>query len=220
MSFSFRVLWESLPIIVAGAWLTILVVLVSLAIGIAIGLVICAGTMLGKGGVHRFCIAYVSLFRTLPETVLIFWLYYCIPLILNSKPSAFQCAVAALAIPSGAYLAEIFRAGIEAVPHGHIEAARSLGISPFWVVWEVIAPQALKVMIPAFLGLLTILIKNSALVSAIGVEELFYRATVYAAQTYRYFELMTSAAIVYFVMILPLSVLVQRQERRLLTRAR
>jgi His/Glu/Gln/Arg/opine family amino acid ABC transporter permease subunit len=220
MSFSLGVVWESLPILIGGIWLTILVVLVSLAIGIVIGLLVCAGTLLGTGVVYRLCIAYVSLFRTLPETVLIFWLYYCIPLMLSGKPSAFQCAVAALAIPSGAYLAEIFRAGIEAVPRGHVEAGRALGLSSFWVVWDIIAPQALRTMIPALLGFVTILIKNSALVSAIGVEELFYRATVYAAQTFRYFELMTSAAIIYFLMIMPLSVLVQRQERRMLTRSR
>jgi His/Glu/Gln/Arg/opine family amino acid ABC transporter permease subunit len=220
MPFDVGVLWQSLPILIGGAWLTILVVVVALAIGAAIGLMVCAGTLLGRGLVYRLCVAYVSLFRTLPETVLIFWLYYCIPLILNERPSAFSTAVAALAIPAGAYLAEIFRAGIEAVPRGHVEAARALGLSSVWVVLDVIAPQALRTMIAPILGLVTILIKNSALISVIGVEELFYRASVYAGQTFHYFELLTAAAILYFAMILPLSVLVQVQERRLLTRNR
>jgi polar amino acid transport system permease protein len=73
-------------------------------------------------------------------------------------------------------------------------------------------------MIPPMLGIVAILIKNSALVSAIGVEELFYRATVLAGQTFRHFELLTAAAIIYFLLILPLSILVQRQERRLLAK--
>jgi ABC-type amino acid transport system permease subunit len=66
------------------------------------------------------------------------------------------------------------------VPRSHVEAGRALGLSSFWLVWDVIVPQAVRIMTPAFLGLVTILIKNSAMVSAIGVEEPFYRATVHA----------------------------------------
>src|ERR1700733_14392629 len=177
MSFEVDVVWNSLPLLIGGAWLTIVLVVVSFAAGAVIGLLVCGGTLWGQGVARRVFIAFVSLFRTLPETVLIFWLYYCIPLLLNDKPSAFATAVAALAIPSGAYLAEIFGAGIEAVPRGQVEAARALGLSSFWIGWEIIAPQALRTMIPPILGFVTILIKNSALVSVIGVEELFYRAT-------------------------------------------
>jgi polar amino acid transport system permease protein len=104
------------------------------------------------------------------------------------------------------------------VPRGQIEAGRALGLSSFWLVWDIVAPQALRMMIPPILGVVTILIKNSALVSAIGIEELFYRATVLGAQTFHYFAFLTVAAVVYFLMILPLSVLVQRQERRLLAK--
>jgi His/Glu/Gln/Arg/opine family amino acid ABC transporter permease subunit len=220
MTFEMRVVWDSLPLLLGGVWLTVVVSLTALAVGALIGLVVCAGTMLGRGAVYRLCIAYVSLFRTLPETVLIFWLYYCIPLVLDHRPTAFSSAVMALAIPAAAYFAEIFRAGIESVPHGQVEAARAMGLSPVWVLWDVIAPQALRTMIPPILGLSTIVIKNSALVSVIGVEELFYRATVYANQTFRYFETLTSAAVLFFLLILPLSVFVQLRERRLLTRSR
>lgn len=218
MSFDTAAVWNSLPIVAAGAGLTILLVVVSLALGVGIGLLACAGTLLGRGLPYHVSSAYIRLFRALPETVLIFWLYYCGPLILNGKLSAFQSGTAALAIPAGAYLAEIFRAGIQAVPRGHVEAGRALGLSSFWLVWDVIAPQAVRIMIPALLGIVTILIKNSALVSAIGVEELFYRATVHAGQTFRYFELLTAAAVVYFLLILPLSVVLQRRERQLLAK--
>ncbi len=220
MTFDISIVWQSLPALAAGAWLTAALVVVSLAIGIAIGLLVCAGTLGGQGMVRRLAVGYVGLFRGLPETLIIFWLYYCGPLILDVKLSAFATGTAALAIPSGAYLAEVFRAGIQAVPKGHVEAARALGLSRFWVMWSVIAPQALRMMIPAFLGVVTILIKNSALVSAIGVEELFYRATVLAGRNFHHFELLTAAAIVYFALILPFSLAVQRQERRLLAKVR
>jgi ABC-type amino acid transport system permease subunit len=131
--------------------------------------------------------------------------------------SAFWTGTVALAIPSGAYFAEIFRAGVLAVPRGQVDAGRAVGLSSFWLVWDVIAPQALRIMVPPMLGIITILIKNSALVSAIGVEELFYRANVLSGQTLRHFELLSAVAVIYFLLILPLSILVQRQEKRLLS---
>src|ERR1700730_12467930 len=217
MSFDTSVIWQNLPLLLTGIWLTILLVLIALAIGIVVGLLACAGNMLGRGLVYYLSVGYIGLFRGLPETVIIFWLYYCAPLILNTRLLAFWSGTVALAIPSGAYLAEIFRAGIGAVPRGQLDAARAVGLSPFWLVWDVIAPQALRMMIPPMLGILTILIKNSALVSAIRVEELFYRANVLSGQTLRHFELLSAVAVIYFLLILPLSILVQRQEKRLLS---
>lgn len=218
MAFDSAVIWQNWPVLLSGLWLTIALIVIALLTGIVIGLIVCAGMLVGRGLAYRMSVAYVGLFRALPETVIVFWLYYCGPLIFNSKLSAFQTAVIALAVPSGAYLAEIFRAGVLAIPRGQIEAARAIGLSPFWLVLDVIAPQALKIMIPPILGIVAILIKNSALVSAIGVEELFYNATVLSGQTLRHFELLTAVAVIYFLLILPFSILVQRQERRLLVR--
>jgi His/Glu/Gln/Arg/opine family amino acid ABC transporter permease subunit len=216
MQFDPSIIWQNLPLLLSGIWLTILLVATALVLGIVLGLVVCAGTLIGRGLVFYLSVGYVGLFRGLPETVIIFWLYYCAPLILNTRLSAFWTGTAALAIPSGAYLAEIFRAGILAVPRGQLDAGRAVGLSSLWLVWDVIAPQALRMMIPPMLGITTILMKNSALVSAIGVEELFYRANVLSGQTLRHFELLSAVAVIYFLLILPLSILVQRQEKRLL----
>jgi His/Glu/Gln/Arg/opine family amino acid ABC transporter permease subunit len=216
MQFDPSIIWQNLPLLLSGIWLTILLVATALVLGIVLGLVVCAGTLIGRGLVFYLSVGYVGLFRGLPETVIIFWLYYCAPLILNTRLSAFWTGTAALAIPSGAYLAEIFRAGILAVPRGQLDAGRAVGLSSLWLVWDVIAPQALRMMIPPMLGITTILMKNSALVSAIGVEELFYRANVLSGQTLRHFELLSAVAVIYFLLILPLSILVQRREKRLL----
>jgi His/Glu/Gln/Arg/opine family amino acid ABC transporter permease subunit len=220
MQFDTSVIWQNLPALTAGIWLTVVIVLLSLFIGVTIGLVVCAGMLLGGPAVSRLSAAYVGLFRALPEPIIIFWLYYCAPLVLNGKLSAFETGAIALAIPSGAYLAEIFRAGILAVPRGQLEAGRAIGLSSLSLMWDVIGPQAFRMMIPPMLGIVTLLIKNSALVSAIGVEELFYRATVLGGQTFHYFEFMTVTAAIYFCLIVPLSAFVQRQERRLLARVR
>ena len=113
-----------------------------------------------------------------------------------------------------------FCAGIAAVPRGQIEAARAIGLSAFWVVWDVVAPQAIKMMIPPILGIVAIMIKNSALVSAIGVGELFYQATVLSGQTFHYLEFLSASAFLYIALIMPLSIALQWAERRLEEKAR
>ena len=220
MTFDFRVIVEAFPTLMSGLATTILLVLAALGIGIAIGIVACGGRLLGRGPLYQLGSAYIALFRGLPETVLIFWMYYCGPLVFDVRLTDFGCAVATLSIIAGAYLAEIFRAGIEAVPRGQSEAARALGLSELWVACSVVAPQAIRVMIPAFVGFTTILVKNSALVSAIGVAELFYEASVLAGQNFRHFELLSAVGAIYFCLIFPLSMLAQRFERRLAARAR
>ena len=215
MSFDTQVIWQYLPSLLSGLWLTVGIVVLSLLFAVVIGVLVCAGMLLGGPVVRRISADYVSVFRALPEPIIIFWLYYCSPLVLNTKLSAFESGAIALAVPSGAYFAEIFRAGLLAVPKGQIEAGRALGLRPFWLLWDVLMPQALRIMIPPILGIVTILIKNSALVSALGVEELFYRATVLGGQTFHYFEFLSVTAVLYFVLIMPLSAIVQFQERRL-----
>lgn len=218
--FQFPTVIQHLPALLSGLWTTILLVLVSLFAGVLVGLSICVGLLVGRWPIPWISKTYVALFRGLPETVIIFWLYYCGPLILNVKLSAFNTGVVALAIPTGAYLAEIFRAGILAVPRGQIEAARALGLSDLSTTWDIITPQALQTMIPPILGIIAILIKNSALVSAIGVGELFYQATILSGQTFRYLEFLSASAVIYIALILPLSILLQSKEKQLQERFR
>jgi His/Glu/Gln/Arg/opine family amino acid ABC transporter permease subunit len=118
MQFDPSIIWSNLPVLVSGIWLTILLVAIALVFAIVLGLLACAGTLLGRGLVYYLSVGYIGFFRGLPETVIIFWLYYCTPLVLNTRLSAFWTGTVALAIPSGAYLAEIFRAGILAVSRG------------------------------------------------------------------------------------------------------
>jgi His/Glu/Gln/Arg/opine family amino acid ABC transporter permease subunit len=214
MSFDFEVFRDSTVLLLSGLWTTILLVIASLAAGLLLAAIICLGRLGGRGLMFRLCTAYVGILRGLPETVLIFWMYFCGPLIFNAKFSGFQSAVIALAAISAAYFAEIFRAGIEAVPRGQLDAARALGLSAFNIARDIVVPQAIRLMLAPLLGYTTILIKNTAVASAIGVEELFYQANVFAGQNLRYFEVFTMAAVLYFIIIAPLSALVQFQEAR------
>lgn len=203
------------PLLGLGLLTTIQLVVASLVVGSLIGFVTCVGRLLGKGALAWMSTAYVSMFRGLPETVIIFWAYYCGPFVLDVRLSAFASGVLALSLVAGAYLGEIFRAGILAVPRGQYEAANALGLSKASVARDIVIPQAFKIMLPAIFSLMTILIKNSSIVSAIGVAELFYRGSILASDTYRHFEIFTAVGMVYFALIFPLSLLSRRLEQHL-----
>jgi His/Glu/Gln/Arg/opine family amino acid ABC transporter permease subunit len=215
MHFDTRVIIEHLPELLHGVRLTILLVLASLAIGSVLGLVACLGKLMERGLLFWIATVYVAVMRGIPEMVVMFWIYYCGPLILNTRLSSFSAATASMSLYAGAFLAEIFRAGVLAVSRGQSEAARALGIPELSTWVEIILPQAVRMMIPAFIGLVTLVVKISGLASAIGASELVYEANIVSGQTYRYFELFTAVAVFYFVLIFPLSQVAQHYERRL-----
>ena len=220
MSFDTRVVLQHMPELWEGLRVAVVLILVSTAIATAIGFVACLGRVIGRGPLFWIASAYINVFRTIPETVIVFWIYYCAPLVLGARLAPFPAGVLSIAIYSGAFLAEIFRAGIEAVPRGHVEAARALGLPEFWVWTSVILPQAVRIMIPAFIGFATVIVKISGLTSAIGVGELVYQASVISGQNYRYFEFFTVIGAIYFAMIFPLSLLAQGLEQRLIRKMR
>lgn len=214
MDYDFRVILQHYPALLAGLEMTVIICTLSLAIGCGIGLFACFGKLMRRGPFFWICAAYIDLFRTLPEMVTIFWIYACLPLVLDLTLSSFVSGMIALSLFSGAFSAEIFRGGIAAVPKGQKEAARALGLPTFWVWWSVILPQAVRIMIPAFITLLTDLVKASGLLSAISVTELVYQATLLSGSTFRYFEFFTAVGIAYFFLIFPLSVAAQMFQRR------
>ncbi|MGE0238720.1 MAG: amino acid ABC transporter permease, partial [Parvibaculaceae bacterium] len=174
MNFDTAFVFKAIPILFEGLGVTLLLVGGSLLIGIVIGIVGCYGKLLGRGPLSWLAHAYVGIFRSLPETVLIFWIYFCGPLVLNVRLSPLGSGLLALALVAGAYLTEIFRSGVASVPRGQLEAARALGLKPYRRLRHIIAPQAVMTMLPTVIGFVTILLKNTALVSAIGLGELFY----------------------------------------------
>jgi His/Glu/Gln/Arg/opine family amino acid ABC transporter permease subunit len=220
MHFDTHTIIRHLPELLQGVQLTMLLVLTSLAIGVVLGLVACLGKLLERGLLCWIASVYVMVMRGIPEMVVMFWIYYCGPLILNTRLSSFSAATASMSLYAGAFLAEIFRAGILAVPRGQGEAARALAIPELSLWAEVILPQALRMMIPAFIGVVTLVVKISGLASAIGVGELVYEASIVSGQTYRHFELFTAVAIFYFMLIFPLSLLAQSYERKLARKTR
>ncbi|MBS7701864.1 amino acid ABC transporter permease [Chelatococcus asaccharovorans] len=215
MDFDLHVIENGIPLLMKGLITTIWVCGASLGIGTVLGSVACLSKLYGNRQQRLLANAYVNLFRTVPELVVIFWVYSCLPLFLNVRLSAPICGLVAMSLYAGAYLAEIFRAGILAVPRGQTEAGLALGIPTLHIWTAIIIPPALRRMAPALMGFLTELIKVSALLSTIAVGDLFYEASLIAAETFRYVEMISVVAVIYFIMIFPLSMIARYKERRL-----
>jgi His/Glu/Gln/Arg/opine family amino acid ABC transporter permease subunit len=214
VSFDFQVIVENLPLLLTGFRWTLIMVLGSLAIGIVVGLVACFAKLLGRGPLRWLAVGYIEFYRTIPEMVNIFWIYLCLPLIFDLRFTPVTSGLIALSLYAGAFLAEIFRAGIQAVPAGQIEAAYACGLPRRWIWCAVILPQAFKLMIPTFINFFTDLVKVSGLLSAIGVGELIYQATVVSNQTWKHFEMFTAVGVIYIAIITPLSFAAQHLEAR------
>lgn len=214
MNLDFGIVLKNLPLLLHGAEWTVMLTIASLVLGTVIGFVACFGRLLGGGLLSWISTAYVELFRTLPEMVTIFWIYYCFPFAFDLSLSPTGSGIVALSLFAGAVLAEVFRAGIEAVPLGQVHAAKSLGLSELRIWYSVILPQALRLMIPAFILVVADLVKMSGLLSAIGVSELVYEASILSENSFRYFEFFTVIGIVYFIIIFPTSLAARRLDAR------
>ncbi len=214
--------WDQLirygPDLLHAFGVTIVISAISLVIGIVLGMIACLGKLNGQGGAYRLSTAFIDFFRTIPEVVLIFWVYSCLPLLLSVRISSEACGVIALSLFSGAYLAEIFRAGVLAVPRGQVDAAHALAIQRLHIWRKIIIPPAIRRMMPAFVNFLTELLKATSLLSAIAVAEMAYVASILGAKTLSYFEFLSAIAVLYFVLIFPFSVWARRSEKKLLER--
>jgi His/Glu/Gln/Arg/opine family amino acid ABC transporter permease subunit len=184
--------------------------LLALAVGLGVALLSEVGGAVGHGLVR----AYVEVFRNTPLLIQIFIVYFGLPQI-GLKLSPFLSGLSALTLYAAAYNAEIFRAGLEAVPRGQHEAARSTGLSSAQVTGYVIVPQAVRICLPALGNNLVSLVKNSSLVSTIGMVELMFVANDISFNNFRSFEIYGAAAVLYVVLVLALSRGLAVLERRL-----
>jgi glutamine transport system permease protein len=208
---------ESLPSMLSGELMTLKITLIALVIAMFLGLTF--GLMLISPGkfLRRVARIYVDIVRGTPLIVQAFFIYFGLPTVLNFKLTAFAAGVIAISFNAGAYLAEIFRAGINAVDKGQIEAARSLGLPYGISMVRVILPQAVRKMIPAFINQFIISLKDTSILSVIGIRELTQNGEIIIASNFRSFEIWGMVAIFYFVTIMILSTASMKLERRLQT---
>ena len=208
----FGIVQHYLPALLWGAGWTLRLSIIGFLGGLVFSLPLAFSRASQRNPLSFVAGVYTEVMRTIPVLVLIIWLYYCLPILFDLRLSAEAAAILALAFSSSAYSAEIFRAGIRAVPTGQIEAAYALGYSRYQAAKDIVAPQALKLMVPPYVGLFIATVKNSALASFIAVPEVLHTATNAISESFRPLELYTVIAVIYVALLLPLSLLSKRFE--------
>lgn len=214
MNLDMNLIVNSFPLLLVGAGVTIQITVLSTTIGFIVGLIVAVARISKLKLLRILAEVYVEFFRGTPLLVQIFLFYFALPVITGQRIDPFIAAISACGINSGAYVAEIFRAGIQSVDDGQMEAGRSLGMTWLQTMRYIIVPQAFKRVIPPLGNEFIAMLKDSSLVSVIGFEELTRRGQLIIAKTYGSFEIWMSVAVIYLVMTLTISRFVAYLERR------
>ncbi|SEM97974.1 polar amino acid transport system permease protein [Mesobacillus persicus] len=217
MDFRFDIIVEYAPFLLKGTLLTIGLSIAGILIGTVFGLFIGLGKMLQNKLLAFPFTVYITFFRGTPLFVQILLVHFGVVPFLIGETNAIYAAIIALSLNSAAYIAEIFRAGIESIDKGQMEAARSLGMNHVQAMWHVILPQAFKRMIPPLGNEFIVLIKESSLAAVITAPEIMYWGRAMAGQYYKVWEPYLAAAVIYLILTISLSFLLNRLERRLKT---
>jgi polar amino acid transport system permease protein len=206
-----RVFLETLPLILSGLSTTLLLGVSSIVAGFLLGLALALVRLYAATPWRLLAIGYIDLFRAIPILVLLIVIYYALPFA-GLRLSAFTSAMSAISMVAAAYSAEIFRAGIEAVPSGQFEAARALGLPPWLVMSKVVLPQALRIVVPPMTSNAINVLKDTALASVVAMPDLLKQATQAQALAANPTPLMAAAGI-YILILLPLVRLVGHMEK-------
>ncbi|MEC1640499.1 amino acid ABC transporter permease [Schinkia azotoformans] len=215
MSLDFGPIMPSVPYIVKGIGVTIQIVAVSIALGFVLGIILSLFKISRIGILQWFGDAYTSVFRGTPLILQLFIIYYGLPQLIDYQISSFLAAVLAFGFNSGAYVSEIIRAGIEAVDKGQREAAMALGVPYGQMMKDIILPQAMKNILPALMNEFITLTKESALVSVIGVTDIMRRSYIVGGDHYSFLPPMLIAGVIYYIMVMGLTLLGKKFERRM-----
>src|SRR6516164_5034778 len=205
---------EFLPILMHGVVLTIMVTLGSLVLSTLLGLVWALMRVSGIAPLSWASAAIINLIRGIPIIVLLFYLYFVMP-DLGVTLTALQAAIIGLGIAYSAYQAENFRAGIEAIDKGQIEASESLGMGWALMMRRVVLPQAVKIILPPYGNTMIMMLKDSSQASTITVAELTMEGQLIASSTFKYTSILSMVAVLYLVMSVPLILFVGWLERRM-----
>ncbi|MFC6602388.1 amino acid ABC transporter permease [Ectobacillus funiculus] len=214
MNLDFSQIAPSMPYILKGLQVTLQIVAVSALLGFALGTLLALCKIARIKALGFFADAYTSIFRGTPLVLQLMIIYYGFPQITGYDISAFLAAVIAFGLNSGAYMSEIIRAGIQAVDKGQTEASMALGV-PYRMMGDIIFPQALKNILPALMNEFISLTKESAVVTVIGAADLMRRAYIVGGETYSYFEPLLFVGLVYYLLVMILTLVGKAVERRL-----
>jgi polar amino acid transport system permease protein len=214
--YGLSIFWEYRVILWHGLLINLLVFLLSSCLGLVVGLIACIGRLSPLRPLRATAAFYIEVIRSAPELVLLFWIYSVVPVLLSELVrtrltfNPILSATLALGLVSSGYFAETFRAGIQAVPVGHVEAAEALGMANLTILRRIVLPQAIRLMLPELMSQNIGLLKTTTLVSVITVPDIMYQINLIVQQEMRPLPLYTGTAVAFFVLILGLTSLVGR----------
>ncbi len=209
--FNLDVLMNSLPALLWGLMVTLQIGVTSILVGLAGGLFLAVTRLYAPAFIKLLIRIYIDIFRSIPLLVLLIVVYYALPFV-GIRLSPFLSAVTALSLVSAAYTAEIFRAGIEAIPHGQFEASAALGLSNRHTMVDVILPQAIRIVIPPLTNNCINVMKDTALASVVAMPDLLKQATQAQALAANPTPLI-GAALIYIALLWPMVAVVSRLEK-------
>ncbi len=219
---TYRFRWDVIPsnldFLLSGVGMTLLISALTLVAATAGGLLIAVLASSRFWPARAVATAFGELIRNTPILVQLLWVYYVLPILLDVRLDALTACVIGLSIYSSAFIAEVFRAGIQAVPAGHREAAQVLGLSPAQSFVRIVAPQAVRTVLPPLAANFVQLIKYSSLAAVISVGEVTRRGMELSSSTFRPLEIFSFIAVIYFMICWPLSQGVRLWERSLARR--
>lgn len=212
----FELFFANASAFLSGLWTTIWITAVSIAIGMVAGVVIGLMRTSGNKLLDIIGLIFVDIIRGIPMIVLAFFIYFGVPQALGVNFSAAQAGIMTLSLNATAYIGEIVRGGIQSVPPGQSEASRSLGLSKSTTMRSVILPQAFKIMVPSLINQFVITLKDSSILSVIGLIELTQSGQIIIARTYQSGAIWLIVGAIYVVLITALTKFSNHLERKLL----
>jgi polar amino acid transport system permease protein len=218
MTYDFAIVLKFQNALLIGLWMTVKLTLICVALGCALGFVLALARTSKSAVLRGVSGVYVEFFRGTPVLIQLFWIFFCLPLLLGIELSNLASGVIALSLYMGAITSETFRASLKSVGREQLDACVALGLSPWTRTTSVILPQAVLRAAPTLLSNVVSLFKESALVSAVGMADLMFVGQNISNNTARPVEVLTVVALIYFVIAFPLTRAVTFLEQRILRR--
>jgi polar amino acid transport system permease protein len=216
--FRWDVIWNNLDFLMSGLQMTLVISATSLVFALIGGLILALFDLSRFAVLRAFSLALGEIIRNTPILVQLLWVYYVLPIVFGIRVSALAGILIGLSLYMAAFISEVYRAGIQAVPKGHREAAQVLGLSPAQSFMRIVLPQAIRLTLPPLASNFVQLIKFSSLGAVISVSEITRRGMELSSSTFRPLETFSFIAVVYFFICWPLAMAIRIWEGRLARR--
>jgi polar amino acid transport system permease protein len=210
MDLDFSPLLDSWRFLASGLWLTILLSITAVIASFVLGLAVALGRLYGPAWLKAVLVFYIDSMRAIPVFVVLVWIYFAVPILSGHTFAPFWAALTGITIHVAAYVAEVIRAGLTSIRKGQIQAGLAIGMSSPQILRHILLPQAIVRMLPAFGSIISVTIKDTAIAAVIAVPELMRQAETLAGQSYRPIEIFTTVMVIYFLLIFPITRLVDR----------